>query len=193
MISRIDHVSIAVRDYEKARAFFQDILGAVPCVAATDNHLNFYWRIFALGDLTRLELVTPSAENSFLDRFLSDKAGGVHHVTVEVTDIRAFKDRLDRNEVPYFGYSEALGVWKELFIHPRDAFGVLIQVAEFQPEDYLADEVRFPKNGPRWSVEKSDGGCELTISHPGGGKAAMDLNREEIERLIQDLQEAVRK
>jgi len=38
MISRIDHVSIAVKDYEKAVHFFKDILGAIPGAAAGDDH-----------------------------------------------------------------------------------------------------------------------------------------------------------
>jgi len=41
MISRIDHVSIAVNDYEKARHFFQDILGAIPGFGDEDSDLKF--------------------------------------------------------------------------------------------------------------------------------------------------------
>ena len=52
MIERIDHVSIAVRDYEKARSFFQDILGAVPGAGAADDSKKFFWQLFSLGDLS---------------------------------------------------------------------------------------------------------------------------------------------
>ena len=36
MISFIDHVAVAVRDYEKARDFFTKIFGARPEVGAPD-------------------------------------------------------------------------------------------------------------------------------------------------------------
>ena len=41
MILRLDHVSIAVKDYEGARRFFQDLLGAVPCTSAEDDRMKY--------------------------------------------------------------------------------------------------------------------------------------------------------
>ena len=49
MISRIDHVSIAVKDYEKALGFFQNILGAIPGVGVEDKDMKFIWQLFSLG------------------------------------------------------------------------------------------------------------------------------------------------
>ncbi|RPI92113.1 MAG: hypothetical protein EHM32_09610, partial [Spirochaetales bacterium] len=80
MISRIDHVSIAVRDYEKAMRFFRDVLGVVQGAAAEDPGMKYVWRIFSLGDLTRLEILNPTGEGSFLDGFLKNRDGGVHHI-----------------------------------------------------------------------------------------------------------------
>lgn len=37
MILRIDHVALAVKDYEKALAFFTKLLGAVPGAYAEDG------------------------------------------------------------------------------------------------------------------------------------------------------------
>ena len=46
MISRIDHVSIAVRDQAKAEHFFRDILGAVAGAGMDDPKTKFFWQIF---------------------------------------------------------------------------------------------------------------------------------------------------
>ncbi len=187
MISRIDHVSIAVRDYEKAERFFRDVLGVVQGAAAEDPNMKYVWRICSLGDLSRLELLNPTGDGSFLDGFLKNRDGGVHHITLQTPDILTARKVLDDNGIPYFGYHEYPGgVWKELFIHPRDAFGVLIQIAEFTPDDWLADSVKFPK-GSRWSVEKSADSVRLSIAHPGGGKATVELSAEEAKRLAGDL------
>ena len=187
MISRIDHVSIAVRDYEKAKDFFVNILGAVSGISATDNRLNFFWHVLSLGDLTRIELITPSAKDSFLKNFLEDKKdGAVHHITLETPDIRATVKMLDEKNIPYFGFNEEIEIWKEVFIHPKDAFGVLIQIAEFDPAFYLADSVKLAPH-QKWSVKKTETGCRLEMSHPGGGKAGFDLSREDIKLLVADL------
>lgn len=188
MISRIDHVSIAVRDYEKAKEFFTKVLGAVPGVSATDTHMNFFWHVLSLGDLTRMEIVTPTTEDSFLNRFLAKKEGAVHHITLETPDIRETVRVLEEKKIPYFGLNEEREEWKEVFIHPRDAFGVLIQIAEFDPAFYLDASVKLPEDR-KWSVEKTDSGCRLNMSHPGGGIAGFDLSREEIRRLRADLEE----
>lgn len=187
MISRIDHVSIAVKDYKKAYNFFHHVLGAVPGKEGEENGLKFYFRVFSLGDLTRLEIIQPSGEGSFLEKFLVDKKdGAVHHITLEVPDIRKCKQMLDDKNVPYFGYNEERSDWKEIFIHPKDAFGVLIQIAEFDPDGYLDASVKLPK-GKKWSVKKNKEGAAIDFAHPGGGKVRIELTQAEIDALRSDL------
>ncbi|HNU91570.1 MAG TPA: VOC family protein [Spirochaetota bacterium] len=191
MISRIDHVSIAVRDYEKAERFFRDVLGVVQGAAAEDPNMKYVWRILSLGDLSRLELLNPTGEGSFLDGFLKNREGGVHHITLQTPDIQRARKALEDNGIPYFGYNEYPGgIWKELFIHPRDAFGVLIQLAEFTPDDWLSDSVKLPE-GRRWSVGGEGDSIRLSLSHPGGGTATVKLTRDEAMRLAIDLHEAL--
>lgn len=187
MISYIDHVSIAVREYDRAWNFFVNILGAIPCGYAEDNQMKYLWRIFSLGDLSRMELLKVTGKGSFLDGFLADKQGGVHHITMGTPNMAQFIRKLDENGIPYFGYREAGESYKELFIHPNDAFGVLIQVAQMDPNEWLAEEVKL-KPEQRWSIEKTETGCKLTIAHPSGGKAGFQLNRDEVKNLIQELE-----
>jgi methylmalonyl-CoA/ethylmalonyl-CoA epimerase len=188
LISRIDHVSIAVKDYEKAKKFFQVILGAIPGASAIDPAMKYFWQIFSLGDLSRMEILTPTAQGSFLDNFLSNREGGVHHITLQTNNIEETKALLEHYRIPYFGYNEYTGVlWKELFIHPRDAFGVLIQIAEFHPNDWLHEDLR-PSADQSWEIKKTDKGIHLDLAHPGGGKIGFDLSREDARKLIADLQ-----
>ncbi len=187
-ISRIDHISIAVRDPEKAEDFFVRILGAIPGAEADDESLGFNWKILSLGDLTRVEIISPKGEKSFLDGFLKNRDGGVHHITLETPDIRGMKEVLERENIPYFGYAEYPGGWwKELFIHPKDAFGVLIQIAQFDPDSMLGPEARVDP-GKRWEIKKSSTGASLTMRHPGGGKTEYTLTDVEISMLIKDLE-----
>ena len=190
MISRIDHVSIAVRDREKAEHFFRDILGAVAGAGMGDPKTKFFWQIFSLGDLSRLEIISPTGEGSFLDGFLKNKEGGVHHITLQTPDLRRAMAHLEKEGIPFFGYNEYPGgIWKEIFIHPRHAFGVLIQIAEFKAADWLSEKVKLPA-ATRWQVDKTKTGATLTFAHPGGGKVALDLDREELKQLAASLEDA---
>jgi methylmalonyl-CoA/ethylmalonyl-CoA epimerase len=186
MISRIDHVSLAVRDFRKAADFFSTVLGAVPCSWSGDEKMGYLWHIFALGDLSRLELLTPTGEGSFLRNFLA-KGDGVHHITLQTPDIGEMRRLLEGHGIPYFGYYEYPGgEWKELYIYPRDAFGVLIQIAEFTPHDLIGSAVSLPR-GERWRVDRKSGEVSLTLSHPGGGTVKVSLTEAEAWQLARDL------
>ena len=98
---------------------------------------------------------------------------------------------LEGKGIPFFGHNEYPGgIWKEIFIHPRHAFGVLIQIAQFEAADWLAEEVKLPRE-TKWQVRKTKTGATLTFSHPGGGKAALDLERGELQGLLASLEEAL--
>ena len=188
MISRIDHISIAVKDYERALYFFQHVLGAIPGISGKDHTLKYFWQSFSMGDLSGLELLKPTEEGSFLDNFFKKRrAGGVHHITLKTPDIHDARKRLEENHIPYFGLNIENDLWKELFIHPDDAFGVLIQIAEFNPYDWLDESKRLPE-GRKWSVRKEGEGFTLSFAQHGKRKAKMELTRAEIKKLIGDLE-----
>ncbi|MFW5636283.1 MAG: VOC family protein [Thermodesulfobacteriota bacterium] len=187
MISRLDHVAVAVHDYNQAIRFFTRVLGAVPGASLTEDKLNFRWEILSVGDLSRLEVLNPAGPGSFLEGFLKDRPGGVHHLTFETPDIQQTKTVLEEHGIPYFGFNDENPAWKELFIHPRDAFGVLIQIAEFEPSEFLDASVRLPRDC-RWTVQKRQNGGTLSLSHPGGGKFELDLDSDAVRKLINDLE-----
>ncbi|RJP71877.1 MAG: hypothetical protein C4532_06915 [Candidatus Abyssobacteria bacterium SURF_17] len=192
MIARIDHVGIAVKNYASAREFLENVLGAVSVTSMEDSHLNYLWHMFTLGDMSRVELITPSGEGSFLDNFLSKRDGGIHHITLETPDIHAAKKRLEENGVPYFGFNEIPELWSELFIHPKDAFGVLIQLCQYGPKYYLVEPVKYP-TGKRVKIEPAGDRYELSVHHPGGIELKLSLSKEEVEEMASDLAEALDK
>jgi len=190
MILRIDHISLAVKNYKKAAEFFTKILGAIPQTHGRDSNLQYYWEIFKLGDLSRLEIIRPTGKESFLKSFFKKKKSGIHHLTLQTPDIEKTRKFLENNNIPYFGYKNYFNSWKEIFIHPKDAFGVLLQIAEFNPDDWLNSSSKMSE-GQKWTITKNNGEYQITFAHPGGGKTKIDLNREELKRMVQDLQKVI--
>jgi methylmalonyl-CoA/ethylmalonyl-CoA epimerase len=183
-------VSLAVEDYEGAVEFYTKILGAVSQYNGTDNNLKYYWETFALGDLSRFEIIKSTRRGSFLENFFKRRGNGVHHLVLQTPDIKMAKDVLENNNIPYFGYNDYSDKWKELFIHPKDAFGVLLQIAEFQAKDWLDPSYGMSKD-KKWSVTRDGEEYLLTFAHPGGGKVKFNLEREEIKDLIKDLKKSL--
>lgn len=102
MISRIDHIAIAVSDYDRAFRFFSLLLGGVPGTSSTVDGMNYFWQNLYLGDLSRLELLRPTGPGSFLDGFLAKKEGGVHHMTLQTPDIKNAAAILEKKRHPLF-------------------------------------------------------------------------------------------
>lgn len=137
MIRRIDHIAIAVRDLEKAKAFFIDMLGGRELFSAPVEKQKFRWTTIELGTSCFIELIDSLEEEGFLHRFLQQRGEGPHHITIQVNDVQETQRILESRGVPTFGLAETFPNWKELYIHPKHAFGTLIQFAEFNPLEWI--------------------------------------------------------
>jgi methylmalonyl-CoA/ethylmalonyl-CoA epimerase len=137
MIRRIDHVSIAVRNQAKAKAFFIDVLGGKNLYEAPVPRQKFRWTTIELGTSCFIELIDPLEKDSFVQRFLDNRGEGPHHITLQVKDIQEVHRRLEEKGMPTFGLAEPFPGWKEMYVHPKHAFGTLIQFAEFHPLDWI--------------------------------------------------------
>lgn len=144
----IDHVAIAVRDIGHAMPLFVDSLGGEFLFAGDNRHQGFRWAQFRYPHGGKVELVTPLAPDGFVARFLHRRGEGVHHVTLKVPDIHAAIAHLGARGVPLINVWTDDPDWKEAFIHPRDAHGVLIQVAQSSRSDEEAARHHLEPHGP---------------------------------------------
>lgn len=137
MIRRIDHVAIAVNDLAAAKSFFLDVLGGREIFSCPHPYQGYSWTLIELGSSCCIELIASIDDKSFVRRFLDRRGEGPHHVTIQVDHLHEMHERLTEKGVPTFDYSESLPSWKEFFVHPKHAFGTLIQFAEFNPIDWI--------------------------------------------------------
>ena len=123
-----DHIAIAVHRLADAPAVLVGGLGGTPAYGAPTGPYNFYqWR-FANG--ARLEVLEPAAPDSFLHRFLAQRGPGIHHVTFKVPNLKETCARAESHGFEIVGYDDSDPEWAEAFLHPRQALGIVVQLAE---------------------------------------------------------------
>ena len=123
-----DHIAIAVHRLADAPAVLVGTLGGAPVYGAPTGPYNFYqWR-FANG--ARLEVLEPAAPDSFLHRFLAQRGPGIHHVTFKVPSLKEACARAESHGYEIVGYDDSDPEWAEAFLHPRQAQGIVVQLAE---------------------------------------------------------------
>jgi len=129
--ARFDHVAIAGTSFEAMLPLYRDALGGRVRNGGVNTVLGFATVNVDFAAGRHVELVAPVEGSAFLDGFLrrTGGAGGLHHVTFLVPDIRAAVAALQDRGYATFGENLDDPVWAEAFVHPRDSGGVLLQVA----------------------------------------------------------------
>jgi len=84
----------------------------------------------------------PAGVDGFLHRFLAQRGPGIHHVTFTVPNLEAACDRARAHGYSIVGYDDSDPEWKEAFLHPREAQGIVVQFAESHAEAPSPDPSR---------------------------------------------------
>jgi methylmalonyl-CoA/ethylmalonyl-CoA epimerase len=145
----LDHVAIGTRVLTDGWDLFGGLLGG-SWVYGGDSP-GFWWGQLKFRVGPKIELLTPAggSDAGFLERFLASRGAGPHHFTFVVPDISAALSRVRALGIEPVRVSLASATWKEAFLHPRDAYGIVIQVAEQSgPPPELAAPAQLPAPGP---------------------------------------------
>jgi methylmalonyl-CoA/ethylmalonyl-CoA epimerase len=124
--ARFDHFAVATRRIRDALPLWRDALGGRFTIGADNAEIG--WRTVRLEfeGAPCVELIEPLGGSTFLDSFLRrNPGGGLHHVTFFVPDIKAAHAHLSARGYEPFGADEQ---WYQLFVHPRRAGGLLLQL-----------------------------------------------------------------
>jgi methylmalonyl-CoA/ethylmalonyl-CoA epimerase len=93
---------------------------------------GFWWGQLAFSAGPKVELITPTGgpDAGFLERFLASRGPGLHHLTFVVPDLTETLAVVRAAGIEPVSVRLENPNWKEAFLHPRDAHGLVIQVAE---------------------------------------------------------------
>ncbi len=127
----LDHVAIAVKDLEKAIAFYEKAFGLKLAEVEEVKEQKVRTAIFGHG-LGRIELICPTEPDTGVAKFLDKRGEGLHHICIEVEDIDAALDELKAQGAPLIDQVPKIGAGgaKIAFIHPKGAHGVLTELRQ---------------------------------------------------------------
>jgi len=131
MLTRIDHLGIAVTDLDEALALYGGAFALITHHREVLEDQGVEAVALQLGESV-IELLRPIRDDSPVARFLAERGPGIHHVAYLVDDIEAALAALREagvrliDEIPRAG----LGGTKIAFVHPKSTFGVLSELVQ---------------------------------------------------------------
>ncbi len=130
-LKKINHIGIAVHNLEKAMPFYRHMLcmsfKGIEEVAGYQVRVAF----FQIG-ASKIELLEPMSEASFLTSFLAEKGQGIHHIAYEVEDIEATIRKLEAEGTRMIDGTPRHGAHGAMvaFIHPESSLGILTELCQ---------------------------------------------------------------
>ena len=131
---RIDHIAIAVNSVQEALMNFEKIL-RIDKVDIEEVHTEkVKVAILRLED-TRIELMEPTADDSPIKKFLTDRGEGIHHIAITADDIENDVERAIASGTRMIGNIRTGSYGRKItFIHPKSMHGVLTEFCQAPPE-----------------------------------------------------------
>ncbi len=135
VLSKIDHVGIAVPDIEAAVEAYIRLLGRQPSHRQVVESDGIEAVMFELGE-SRIELLGSTGPDSKIAGFLARRGAGLHHVAYGVDDVQAALDDYSRLGLRTLDSCPRRGAAGRLvaFLHPSAAVGVLTELCQPDPD-----------------------------------------------------------
>ncbi|MBT8044561.1 MAG: methylmalonyl-CoA epimerase [Verrucomicrobiae bacterium] len=131
MITKIDHLGVAVKSLETVIPYYEDVLG-LECEGREEvESQKVRTAFFAAGDV-HIELLEPTSDESPIAKFIEKNGEGIHHIAFATDDIEGQLGQAKENgarlihEVPFAGAGDKLVA----FLHPKSTFGVLTEFCQ---------------------------------------------------------------
>ncbi len=126
----LDHVAHAVPRWQDAWRRYAVDLGAR--WSSGGESVGFAPAQLRFGNDARIELLMPHDPdaNDFLRRFLARHGPGAHHLTFKVPSLADALDSASRSGYQPINIDLSDPLWMEAFLHPKQATGIVVQLAE---------------------------------------------------------------
>lgn len=131
MLTKINHIGIAVKSLEESLPFYRDNLGMSFAGIEVVEEQKVRVAMLQIGE-SKIELLEPTAEDSPVARFIEKNGEGIHHVAYEVEDIESAIAKLTEEGVRMIDQKPRCGAHdtRIAFLHPKSSGGVLTELCQ---------------------------------------------------------------
>jgi methylmalonyl-CoA/ethylmalonyl-CoA epimerase len=133
MLTRIDHVGLAVHDLDAAIEFYARTFDVQVVHEEVNEEQGVREAMLAVGDSgSCIQLLAPLRPDSPIGKFLDRSGEGIQQVAYTVDDVEAVSATLRERGVRLLYDEPRRGTAGSLvnFVHPKDAMGVLVELVE---------------------------------------------------------------
>jgi methylmalonyl-CoA/ethylmalonyl-CoA epimerase len=125
----IHHLGVAVEDLDEAVETYRRVFGAELERRDVVDAQGVEAAAMRVGE-SRVELVAPLGDETYVGKFLAKRGPGMHHVAYEVADLRRELVDLAEQGVQLIDQEPHHGLFglEVAFIHPDAAHGVLAEL-----------------------------------------------------------------
>jgi methylmalonyl-CoA/ethylmalonyl-CoA epimerase len=133
LFDAIDHVGIAVADFDEAVRYYADTFGMTVAHEEINEEQGVREAMLSVGDSgSSIQLLAPLSDASPIAKFLDQRGPGIQQLAYRVRDLDAVCEVL-RERGARLLYDEprrGTAGSRVNFIHPRSAGGVLVELVE---------------------------------------------------------------
>ncbi|MDD2309769.1 MAG: methylmalonyl-CoA epimerase [Desulfuromonadaceae bacterium] len=131
MLTKINHIGIAVKSLDDAIPFYRDNLGMALAGIEEVPEQKVRVAMLEVGE-SKIELLEPTAADSPVARFIEKNGAGIHHIAYEVDDIETAIATLLADGARMIDEKPRQGAHgtRIAFIHPKSSGGVLTELCQ---------------------------------------------------------------
>ena len=131
MLTKINHIGIAVKSLEDSLPFYRDNLGMAFAGIEEVAEQQVRVAMLQIGE-SKIELLEPTSADSPVAKFIEKNGPGIHHVAYEVNDIEAAIAKLMADGSRMIDEKPRNGAHgtRIAFVHPKSSNGVLTELCQ---------------------------------------------------------------
>ena len=131
MLTKINHIGIAVTSIEETLPFYRDNLGMAFDSVEEVAEQKVRVAMLQIGE-SKIELLEPTSADSPVAKFIEKNGPGIHHLAYEVIDIEAAIAKLIAGGARMIDEKPRNGAHgtRIAFVHPKSSHGVLTELCQ---------------------------------------------------------------
>ncbi len=131
MLTKINHIGVAVSSLDESLPFYRDRLGMAFMGVEEVAEQKVRVAMLEIGE-SKIELLEPTAGDSPVARFLEKNGPGIHHLAYEVVDVEAAIAKMLADGARMIDETPRNGAHgtRIAFIHPKSSGNILTELCQ---------------------------------------------------------------